>query len=75
MHFSKTLVIIAAILLMIATTCVQSQLTFSPDWGKRSGGAAMGGGASFFETQPGNCKTPNEMLLDIFKFVQVGRIL
>ncbi|XP_073840474.1 adipokinetic hormone [Musca autumnalis] len=55
------------LLLLAATTCVQCQLTFSPDWGKRSGSLS---GSSFFDNQPGNCKTPNEMLLDIFKFVQ-----
>ncbi|XP_061388802.1 adipokinetic hormone [Musca vetustissima] len=56
----------AVLLLLLAATCVQCQLTFSPDWGKRSGPLS----ASFFDNQPGNCKTPNEMLLDIFKFVQ-----
>ncbi|KAH8395320.1 hypothetical protein KR222_009409 [Zaprionus bogoriensis] len=48
------------------------QLTFSPDWGKRSGGVSGGvnGAGGFFEPQQGNCKTSNEMLLEIFRFVQ-----
>ncbi|KAI8039333.1 hypothetical protein M5D96_008056 [Drosophila gunungcola] len=48
--------------------CLIQNLTFSPDWGKRSAGGA--GPGSFFESQQGNCKTSNEMLLEIFRFVQ-----
>ncbi|XP_013106170.1 adipokinetic hormone [Stomoxys calcitrans] len=57
----------AVLVLLLIATCVQCQLTFSPDWGKRSGGSMSG---PLFETQPGNCKTASEMLLEIFKFVQ-----
>ncbi|XP_075160675.1 adipokinetic hormone [Haematobia irritans] len=69
MNPSRAVVSQSAVVLVVLliATCVQCQLTFSPDWGKRSGGS-MGG--PLFETQPGNCKTPSEMLLDIFKFVQ-----
>ncbi|XP_016966107.1 adipokinetic hormone [Drosophila biarmipes] len=63
----KCEVLIAAVLFLMLA-CVQGQLTFSPDWGKRSVGGA--GPGSFFEPQQGNCKTSNEMLLEIFRFVQ-----
>ncbi|XP_016943637.1 adipokinetic hormone [Drosophila suzukii] len=63
----KCEVLIAAVLFLLLA-CVQGQLTFSPDWGKRSVGGAVPG--SFFEPQQGNCKTSNEMLLEIFRFVQ-----
>lgn len=55
------------------TVTIYLQLTSSPDWGKRSVGGSVGGGtAGFFDTQSsGNCKTSNEMLLEIFRFVQV----
>ncbi|EDW68651.1 adipokinetic hormone [Drosophila virilis] len=68
----KSEVLIAAVLFFLLA-CVQCQLTFSPDWGKRSvgGGAGGGGAGGFFEPQQqGNCKTSNEMLLEIFRFVQ-----
>ncbi|XP_067613663.1 adipokinetic hormone [Eurosta solidaginis] len=60
-------------LCMLVLAVANCQLTFSPDWGKRSGGSgSVGGGtAGFFDTPPsGNCKTSNEMLLEIFRFVQ-----
>ncbi|EDV40528.1 uncharacterized protein Dana_GF10555 [Drosophila ananassae] len=65
----KSEVLVAAVLLLLLA-CVQCQLTFSPDWGKRSVGGASGGSGSFFEPSQGNCKTSNEMLLEIFRFVQ-----
>ncbi|KAH8259586.1 hypothetical protein KR026_007030 [Drosophila bipectinata] len=65
----KSEVLVAAVLLLLLA-CVQCQLTFSPDWGKRSVGGASGGSGSFFESSQGNCKTSNEMLLEIFRFVQ-----
>ncbi|KAH8379727.1 hypothetical protein KR009_006816 [Drosophila setifemur] len=65
----KTEVLIAAVLFLLLA-CVQCQLTFSPDWGKRSVGGAGGNSGSFFEPPQGNCKTSNEMLLEIFRFVQ-----
>ncbi|KAH8398263.1 hypothetical protein KR215_002083 [Drosophila sulfurigaster] len=61
--------ILIAVVLVFLLACVECQLTFSPDWGKRSVGGASGSG-SFFEPQQGNCKTSNEMLLEIFRFVQ-----
>ncbi|XP_023165811.1 adipokinetic hormone [Drosophila hydei] len=64
----KSEVLIAAVLFFLLA-CVECQLTFSPDWGKRSVGGA-GGAGGFFEPQQGNCKTSNEMLLEIFRFVQ-----
>uniref|UniRef100_A0A1A9URT0 Uncharacterized protein n=2 Tax=Glossina TaxID=44049 RepID=A0A1A9URT0_GLOAU len=60
MHTIRAIVAIAFFALIL--TCVECQLTFSPDWGKRSGNA--------FDTQPGNCKTSNDMLMEIFRFVQ-----
>ncbi|XP_034481910.1 adipokinetic hormone [Drosophila innubila] len=66
----KREVLIATVLVFLLA-CVECQLTFSPDWGKRSvGGAGVTGASSFFESQQGNCKTSNEMLLEIFRFVQ-----
>ncbi|XP_039485086.1 adipokinetic hormone [Drosophila santomea] len=63
----KSEVLIAAVLFLLLA-CVQCQLTFSPDWGKRSVGGT--GSGSFYEPPPANCKTSNEMLLEIFRFVQ-----
>ncbi|ALC44035.1 Akh [Drosophila busckii] len=61
-------ILIAAVLFFLLA-CVECQLTFSPDWGKRSVGGANGvAGGVFFES--GNCKTSNEMLLEIFRYVQ-----
>ncbi|XP_014099190.2 adipokinetic hormone [Bactrocera oleae] len=70
MNSTRTQLFAAMLLLFLAV--VNCQLTFSPDWGKRSVGGSVGGGtASFFDTQSsGNCKTSNEMLLEIFRFVQ-----
>ncbi|KAH8303654.1 hypothetical protein KR018_009653 [Drosophila ironensis] len=65
----KSEVLVAAVLLLLLA-CVECQLTFSPDWGKRSVGGAGGSSGSFFEPSQGNCKTSNEMLLEIFRFVQ-----
>ncbi|EDV95834.1 adipokinetic hormone [Drosophila grimshawi] len=71
----KSEVLIAAVLFFLLA-CVECQLTFSPNWGKRSvdgGAGGVGGGSGaggFFESQQGNCKTSNEMLLEIFRFVQ-----
>ncbi|EDW34742.1 GL12828 [Drosophila persimilis] len=68
---TKSEVIIIAAVLCFLLACVEGQLTFSPDWGKRSVGGAGGGSSGvFFEPQQGNCKTSNEMLLEIFRFVQ-----
>ncbi|XP_030380311.1 adipokinetic hormone [Scaptodrosophila lebanonensis] len=70
----KSEVLVAAVLIFLLA-CVECQLTFSPDWGKRSvgvgggGSAGVAGSSAFFEQQ-GNCKTSNEMLLEIFRFVQ-----
>ncbi|KAH8376405.1 adipokinetic hormone [Drosophila serrata] len=67
----KSQVLVAAVLVLMLLACVECQLTFSPDWGKRSVGGANGGStASFFEPVHGNCRTSNEMLLEIFHFVQ-----
>ncbi|XP_017071536.1 adipokinetic hormone [Drosophila eugracilis] len=63
----KSEILIAAVLFLLLA-CVQCQLTFSPDWGKRSVGGA--GPGSFFEPQQGSCKPSNEMLLEIFRYVQ-----
>ncbi|XP_011184633.1 adipokinetic hormone [Zeugodacus cucurbitae] len=70
MNSTRTQLFAAMVLLFLAV--VNCQLTFSPDWGKRSVGGSVGGGAAgFFDAQPsGNCKTSNEMLLEIFRFVQ-----
>ncbi|KAL7731984.1 hypothetical protein ACLKA6_015748 [Drosophila palustris] len=66
----KREVLIATVLVLLLA-CVECQLTFSPDWGKRSGVTGVTGAGSFFEPpQQGNCKTSNEMLLEIFRFVQ-----
>ncbi|XP_037932641.1 adipokinetic hormone [Teleopsis dalmanni] len=73
MSSMRKLLVAVAIFMLLA--CVKSQLTFSPNWGKRTVGVAgsgggNGGASSFFEPQSGNCKTSNEMLLEIFRFVQ-----
>ncbi|XP_053955769.1 adipokinetic hormone [Anastrepha obliqua] len=69
---TRTQVFVAMFLLVLAVA--NCQLTFSPDWGKRSVGSSSSvgsGTAGFFDAQPsGNCKTSNEMLLEIFRFVQ-----
>ncbi|CAD7004324.1 adipokinetic hormone [Ceratitis capitata] len=73
MNSTRTQLYAAAAFFLVLLTVANCQLTFSPDWGKRSvGGSVVGGGGSgFFDTQPsGNCKTSNEMLLEIFRFVQ-----
>ncbi|XP_055846718.1 adipokinetic hormone [Episyrphus balteatus] len=56
-------VLISAVILVVIAMC-NCQLTFSPGWGKRSSSAGI------FEPHPGNCHNANEMLMDIFKFVQ-----
>ncbi|XP_036336925.1 adipokinetic hormone-like [Rhagoletis pomonella] len=71
--FSTRTQLFAALCLLVLAVA-HCQLTFSPDWGKRSvvGSGSVGSGAAgFFDAQPsGNCKTSNEMLLEIFRFVQ-----
>ncbi|XP_037813325.1 adipokinetic hormone [Lucilia sericata] len=64
-------IIVPTIFVLLVLACVECQLTFSPDWGKRSVGGGSGSNTgAFFDSQPGNCKTSNEMLLEIFRFVQ-----
>uniref|UniRef100_A0A1A9X5R1 Adipokinetic hormone 1 n=1 Tax=Glossina brevipalpis TaxID=37001 RepID=A0A1A9X5R1_9MUSC len=60
MYTIRTIIAIAFFALILS--CVECQLTFSPGWGKRSGVA--------YDAQSGNCKTSNEMLMEIFRFVQ-----
>ncbi|EDW79204.1 uncharacterized protein Dwil_GK12849 [Drosophila willistoni] len=67
---TKSQVIIGAVLVVLLAASVECQLTFSPDWGKRSVGGSNSGAGAFFEPSQGNCKTSNEMLLEIFRFVQ-----
>ncbi|KAM7355530.1 adipokinetic hormone [Cochliomyia hominivorax] len=63
-------ILVPTIILLLVLACVECQLTFSPDWGKRSVGASGSNTGAFFDPQTGNCKTSNEMLLEIFRFVQ-----
>lgn len=64
--------LVPSLLVLLLLVCVECQLTFSPDWGKRSSvGASGSNNGAFFDSSPGNCKTSNEMLLEIFRFVQV----
>ncbi|XP_059216809.1 adipokinetic hormone-like [Stomoxys calcitrans] len=68
MNSLRAVVLQSALLgLLLIATCVQCQLTFSPDWGKRSGESMNG---ARFKTQIGNCKRASDILLEIFKFVQ-----
>ena len=72
---SSISILVPSILVLLLLACVECQLTFSPDWGKRSIGATGPNNGAFFDSQSGNCKTSNEMLLEIFRFVQVDDIL
>ncbi|TMW51522.1 hypothetical protein DOY81_003427, partial [Sarcophaga bullata] len=63
-------ILVPSILVLLLLACVECQLTFSPDWGKRSIGTSGANNGAFFDSQSGNCKTSNEMLLEIFRFVQ-----
>lgn len=58
---------IFAVICVTATFALcASQLTFTSSWGKRGNGNAL------FEQQqdPTPCKTPTEILIEIFRYVQ-----
>ncbi|KAI9575224.1 adipokinetic hormone-like [Glossina fuscipes] len=55
---------------VLILVCVECQLTFSPDWGKRSIAFTSGSSKDYFESQTGNCKSSNEMLVQIFRFME-----
>uniref|UniRef100_A0A1A9WPU8 Uncharacterized protein n=1 Tax=Glossina brevipalpis TaxID=37001 RepID=A0A1A9WPU8_9MUSC len=67
---TTTRVLVQFVFFAFILICVECQLTFSPDWGKRSVAAISGSSKTFFDIQSNNCKTSHEMLIEVFKYIE-----